>query len=210
MCLRACSLARTLEREKHWELCRKEFVGWGLWPEVWDGQHGSAGQMQNPLKPSHRPVGTVSVITDLFDCHSCPYRKQRQDSRASSAEDIRLVWHSLLIMSFGANTPLLTHFAVVTKHSAEFPVGGGKRGKQQKGFMQRDRVCVGGGDLPPEHFWQGAWRARRNGVHWAFCFLLCWCSSCSALSSPVLGHSTAAAPSKASALNVEHPCFLHW
>lgn len=111
--------------------------------------------MQNPLKPSHRPVGTVSVITDLFDCHSCPYRKQRQDSRASSAEDIRLVWHSLLIMSFGANTPLLTHFAVVTKHSAEFPVGGGKRGKQQKGFMQRDRVCVWGGDLPPRAFLAG-------------------------------------------------------
>lgn len=122
--------------------------------------------MQNPLKPSHRPVGTVSVITDLFDCHSCPYRKQRQDSRASSAEDIRLVWHSLLIMSFGANTPLLTHFAVVTKHSAEFPVGGGgEEGETAKGIYAEGQGVCGGVIYPPEHFWQGAWRARRNGVH---------------------------------------------
>ena len=28
-------------------------------------------------------------------------------------------------MSFGANTPLLTHFAAVTKHPAVFPDGGG-------------------------------------------------------------------------------------
>lgn len=55
-------------------------------------------------------------------------------------------------MSFGANTPLLTHFAVVTKHSAEFPVGGwggGEEGETAKGiYAEGQGVCGGGWSTP--------------------------------------------------------------